>query len=505
MCRATWGVGLDTLPINRAEACRRLYVDMLGRFPSRHDVGETCGDDSKPWGDVVSALLDSDEFVRVNQRLWADRLLYNNETVNVERIFDMDELVGKLYRGLVSYDEFAAVVSAHPVLTRRYNTPADRAEALFNLFMGRPPYANERADMARLYVLWDNGYYDHPNLGRVPDAMIKFTCIDENGHIDATTRGECTSILWGYHELILRPDARAHEGEMWSGLLLPEEWEKLEAPGRVISQQLGFWEHAVDMVVDQYLGYDLDGAVPGVREELVKYLLQYNGDIRAVHHALATSFVYLQSTVRPGPASDLAASPRWTYGPLKQVLVEPWLDSIKQKTGYTLAQCDHRISEPELLLESGFVGAYAVVDKSRWTLSSDGIVSDYRDIAQTLGGCPDNQTGGRFTAVSILSTAVQQSLVQGVCNPALDPEVQGADIARLLPQGMTPGQALDADTAHSILVHQVGLFFGRPETKAESDEALAAVDECTPKPCSAEAFARPLCYALLSSSEYLFY
>jgi hypothetical protein len=66
-------------------------------------------------------------------------------------------------------------------------------------------------------------------------------------------------------------------------------------------------------------------------------------------------------------------------------------------------------------------------------------------------------------------------------------------------------QALDADTARAILAHQIGLFFGRPETKAEIDEATAAATECTPKPCNAEAYARPLCYALLSSSEYLFY
>ena len=63
------------------------------------------------------------------------------------------------------YDLFAAVVSAHPVLTRRHADPGDKAEALFHLFLGRPPFEHERADMARLYGLWHSGYYDHPQLG----------------------------------------------------------------------------------------------------------------------------------------------------------------------------------------------------------------------------------------------------------------------------------------------------------------------------------------------------
>ena len=66
----------------------------------------------------------------------------------------MDRLVEKLYRGKVAYDLFAAVVSAHPVLTRRHADPGDKAEALFRLFLGRPPFEHERADMSRLYGLW---------------------------------------------------------------------------------------------------------------------------------------------------------------------------------------------------------------------------------------------------------------------------------------------------------------------------------------------------------------
>lgn len=510
LCRSLWGVGLDTQPVDVTEACRRLYVDMVGRYPTRAEAEQTCG--NRPWGEVVSELIAKPEFVFVNQRLWADALLYNNEAVSVERIYDMDALVGKLYRGLVSYDEFAAVVSAHPVLTRRYDTAGDRAEALFSLFLHRPPFENERADMARMYALWDNGYYDHPTLNmRLPDSSIRYRCVTASGAVDESTKGECTSILWGFNELILTPDIRASVGDrgersMWSGLLKPAEWQQLQVPGKVISQRIGFWEAAVDRVIERYLGYDLAGQVPEVRQALVEHLIAHNGDIRATHFALATSLPYLQSSVLPVAADQVVNNVRWSYGPLKQVMVEPWIDSIKNSTGVDLAQCDHRISRPDQFLEaSRSVAAVSVIQNSRWQLTTDGVREDYSRLARNLGGCPDNQVGGRFTAVSILATAAQENFVYNVCNPKQDPAVRAADISRLLPPDVAADRVLEADVAAQIADHQVGLFFSRAANEAELAEARQAASECSPKPCSAEDLARPLCFALLSSSEQLFY
>src|SRR5690606_22991082 len=119
----------------------------------------------RPWGDVVRDLLATDDFVRLNRRHWADRLGYDTESVSVERIYDMDRIVLALYRGQIAYDEFAAVLSAHPILTRRHATRGDRAEALFWALLGRPPFGDERSDLGRLYTVWDNNYYDHPQLG----------------------------------------------------------------------------------------------------------------------------------------------------------------------------------------------------------------------------------------------------------------------------------------------------------------------------------------------------
>lgn len=510
LCGSAWGVGLALRPVDRAESCRRIYADFIGRFPTPTEISDVCNQD-RPWGDVVRDVIDSDEFVLVNQRRWADKLLYNNRAVNFERAFDMDELVGKTYRGRVSWDQFAAVTSAHPVIMRRLDTPGDRAEFMFELFLGRPPYEHERGDLARLYRLWTNGYFDHPHVGRLPDAFINFACVDGEGNRDPDSIGECTSTQWGYHELTLKPEAKRlerddeeQEGTMWSGFLTPDEWEKLQLPGRIIAREPAFWERTVDDALDQYFGYDLSAAVPEVRHELVRYLLDNEGDIRALHFAIGTSFAYLQST-EGASATDL----RWTYGPLKQIQVEGWIDTIKMTTGFDLARCDHRLPHPEDYVgqdavEEATGWAFALINHTNWHINEEReVAGNYRNLARTLGGCPSNEVGGRFTTVSVLNTAVQEAFVADVCG--IGEGSDGIDLGRLLPEGITSRQALDADTARAILAHQQRLFLGRSLNAEEVALADAAATTCTPAPCDAETFARPACFALLSSSEMLFY
>lgn len=504
VCRALWGVGLSNQPLVRAQACRRLFVDMIGRLPTREDLRETC--DGKTYGEVATNLLFRDEFVKINQRRWADKLLYDTQAVSIERIYDMDNLVGKLYRGTVAYDEFAAVVSSHPVLTRRFDTPEDRADALFFTFMGRPLLEHERADLGRLYNLWSNGYYDHPDLQmRLPDAHIRYRCIDDDGNPDPETRAQCASVLWGYNELILKPDVRvqvATDGDtMWSGVLTSDEWEKLQLPGRILARERAFWEALVDDTLRQYLGYDLGALVPTVRDELVDYVLTYDGDIRSLHFAIATSVPYLQSAY-----GETQTSHRWTFGPSKQVDAEAWLDTIKHATGYQLATCDHRLTRPRDFLDNASIASFALIDRSDWKYNDDGeIRMDYADLARSLGGCPDNSVGGRFKIISILTTAQQLNTASNVC---LDDE-DGAHITKLLPRGIEPKDKLDAAMGLEIFKHNAELFFAREITDDESTMAREAADaaRCVTGDgrCPASHFARRTCFALLSSAEMLFY
>lgn len=505
VCRYMWGVGLSNQPVVRAQACRRLFVDMIGRFPTRDDMVATC--DGKTYGEIALNLINRDEFVEVNQRIWADKLSYDTVSVSIERIYDMDNLVGKLFKGTVAYDEFAAVVSSHPVLTRRHDTPEDRADALFFTFMGRPLLEHERADLGRLYNLWSNGYYDHPDLQmRLPDAHIRYRCIDEEGNPDPETKAQCTSVLWGYNELILKPDIRARsenqgESTMWSGVLTADEWEKLQLPGRILARERAFWEALVDDTLVQYLGYDLGTLVPTVRDELVDYVLEYNGDIRALHYAIVTSVPYLQSA-----HGETETQHRWTFGPSKQVDAEAWLDTIKHTTGYDLATCDHRMTRPRDFMENQSIASIALIDRSDWQFNDEGeLRTDYADLARSLGGCPDNSVGGRFKIISILTTAQQLNAVSNVC---LDDQ-NGANIRTLLPSGVEPKNNLNPDNGEKIFEHNANLFFARSPTAEEIEMAreMANTARCaTPSgTCPASHFARRTCFAMLSSAEMLFY
>ncbi|PRQ03072.1 hypothetical protein ENSA5_18430 [Enhygromyxa salina] len=504
VCTNLWGVGLATQPVDRRQACRKLYADMVGRYPTPAELNGVCNNED--WSETVKALMATDEFVLVQQRRWADLMLYNNRIVNVERIFDQDDLVRKAYQGYVPWDLFAAVTASHPVLVRRYDTAGDRAEAAFRLFLHRPPYESERSDMARLYAVWTNGYREHSHLGTVPDAYVNYNCVLGSDGQDADA-GACTSVLWGHNKLTLEPDDRREnsgeqEGIMWSGYMTADEWEAVQLPGRIMAQETIFWEAAVDDVLMQYLGYDLGTEVQAVRHELVTYLLENEADIRSVHYAVATSIPYLQSSQGYDDSEF-----RWTFGPLKQIAPEGWLDSIKRTTGADLATCDHRISHPEDYLDED-MGAngwtFALINNSRWIINEDrDLVTDYRGLAQTLGGCPTNEIGGRFTTVSILNTAVQEAYVAEVCDPAL--QGGGVSASILLPEGMDASTALTADVAQEIVARQTRLFYGREPSEYEIAQVEGYADQCTPKPCTAESFARPTCFALLSSAEMLFY
>jgi hypothetical protein len=127
---------------------------------------------------------------------------------------------------------------------------------------------------------------------------------------------------------------------------------------------------------------------------------------------------------------------------------------------------------------------------------------------RNLGGCPDNSQGGRFKIVSVLTTANQLNHAARVCNPALDGEFDRsyrASIDRLLPNGVESDDVLNEDKAAEIFQHLTRRFFGRNATSAELEAARVHGAACAAGTCTAEHFARPTCYALLSSAEMLFY
>jgi len=508
LCESLWGVGLDSRPIDPDEACRRLFVDLHGRIPSGAEADATC---AGGLGAAAKKLIDDPRFTLMQQRRWADKLLYANEVTSLQGIFDADALVAKLAQGKVPFDLFASVIAAHPVVTRRYANAGDTTEAVFRLFLGRPPFENERADMARLYSQWHRGYYDHPLLGvRLPDSYLAYPCLGEDGAPDPTKAGQCTSVLWGYNEIALLPDLRAarqsDSGNLsslitWQGLLNANEWQTLQVPGRILAKDVTFWEHLAGAVLEEYLGYDLNKLVPDVRDALVRYTLEHQGDLRAVVFAVVTSAAYLQSH-----AGESANAYRWTFGPHKQLEAEAWIESLSTLAGTGTNLCDHRLPQADQLLESGSLSGYRVLANSRWKIDEDGRIDRAAtELARTLGGCPENVIGGRFKVVSILTTATQLGYANEVCNPTLDEELDGAPLAKLLPTGVTGTRALDDTLASDLGTHLYRALLGRSPTASELDDVKAAGTGCITERCNAEEFARPVCFALLSGAEALFY
>ncbi len=147
-----------------------------------------------------------------------------------------------------------------------------------------------------------------------------------------------------------------------------------------------------------------------------------------------------------------------------------------------------------------------MVERSAWSLNEDGEIDfSYSDLARNLGGCPENLVSGRFKVLSILTTATALNFVSQICNVTRDESVQGAPLEVLLPAEVSAGRAVDGALAGQIAAHQYQLFFGRAPTPVEAAEATAAGTQCAQSSCSAEEFARPACFALLSSAELLFY
>jgi hypothetical protein len=506
LCGQLWGIGQAPAVIDATETCRRLFVDTVGRFPTAGELNDQCL--SQDYATVVQQLIDSDEFVRVNRRRWADRLRYDMQSVSVERIYDADRVVTLAYQGRIPFDQFAAVISAHPVLTRQKPNALERVDLLYQLFLGRPAFANERSDMSRLYRLWDNDYYDHPQLGmRLPDAFIRFDCNDDDGI------GPCTSLRFGPETLVLEPDSRAdlmeNRYKMWSGYLTAREWEALQAPGRLVATLPVFWEYAASQVLEQYLGYNLTRQAPAATQRLVQYLIDYQGDIRAAHYAVLTSIAYRQSNraLNLGVATAASELPRYQQGPVQQVEAETWVDSLRRMGALPERRCDLVLSRPEEFMESDSPSALSLVQRSDWGIRvEEGEFNrDYRDLVRTLGGCPDHSQGGRFKVISVLSTANQLNFAGQICDPGDNDDDLRVPSEVILPPGVGGASVVDENLAQAIVEHQTALFYGRAASAEEVGQARQYGAECALARCNAEQFARPACFALLSSAEMLFY
>ncbi len=340
----------------------------------------------------------------------------------------MDRLVEKLYRGKVPYDQFAAVVSAHPVLTRRHADAGDKVDALFHLFLGRPALRVR----ARGHVPRSTGCGTRATtITRCWACACRTrTCAsaastEDNKAVDPVKQGRVHQRAVGlpragaHPGCALRLDRQIRELTMWNGLLTADEWAMLQTPGRVLSQEIAFWERAVDDVLERYLGYELStgGARGARRAGALAAGEPGRHPLRALRgaHLRRLPPVHRRRHAPPRTGGPMGRSSRWT----PRCGSTPWL----RNTGYRHCQAATTASASRRTCCATAASPATGCCRPRGGRSSTTRATSTRatrSLARTLGGCPENIVGGRFRVVSILTTGTQLSFVGDLCNPTRD-------------------------------------------------------------------------------------
>ncbi|MDB4965632.1 MAG: hypothetical protein JWN44_1321 [Myxococcales bacterium] len=473
------------------ELCRRYAIDLSGVAPSWDEYVAHCR--GKSPSEIVDYFMAQPDYVRVNQRLWADAFQYDNRTVWYQYLQDLDAQVGALYRGELGYPDFAAIAMTHPAFVGEFvgeNVVAYGYQAL----LGRDALPEERSDMLSLYRMWRSrpaydasiGAFRYNACASDADCSAGRTCQP----LPSGASKVCTDTS-NYRELYLEPRAcagafgainctsAAHDASailagsapIALGDLTADQWNVVRTPGRVITQQRYFYEAAADRTLAKYLGWwhlgvELPGyEIPAVRQALATLLAQ-KGDLRAMERELLTSVLYTMPADNSGADTVL-----WHHGPTKQMIAESWIDSVGKFTGVALGACDWRYPLQSLrwLPASLFPPAGALPSFA------------YQATARTMGGCPDQKTQSRYTDVGVLYAMEQRSLLAAACSDKSASKVAAAASATALVQS----------------AYREALTWDPP---ADELKAVAATLPAGDKPT-----AQQLCQAILRSSRFLFY
>jgi hypothetical protein len=137
------------------ELCRRLHIDLLDRGPTLEERAACLRD---PYEDVVDRLLADPAHERTWRARWSKLLGYNLYLPGIRDLVDLDDRIGAMDRGDISYREFAAAVAWHPAFWALHKDD-DWATALYAVFLGRPARADEIAGLRPLTRIWRQRIY----------------------------------------------------------------------------------------------------------------------------------------------------------------------------------------------------------------------------------------------------------------------------------------------------------------------------------------------------------
>lgn len=490
-CPEIRGQGVAVVLADKVELCRRLHVDLLGFSPSAAEFEENCKWSSPP--ELVDDFMMRPDYIRVNQRAWADTFRMTSALTFYPYIADLDAMVGELYAGATTLDQFAGVAATHPGFTGRFDGN-DLVGYNFQAYLGRDAIPSERLALEPLWHMWE----ERP----ATDALASVTSrvVLNTLRCQGVDEADCHSDFWGDESVVIPAPVPGNLDPNGPNVLALEQiadvdWLKLRKPGQLIAQQAAFYESYVDRRLRRYLGYDAGADLPRVRQALVGLMEETHGDVRSLDREILTSVLY-QMTSAHDEADDVGEEdwdPAYWHGPIKQMDGEDWLASAARLTGVDLGSCDHRYP----VVQSGVSGFHP----NSYPKNPDSSPNyGFRDRAQLLGGCPDRVAAFREIRTGLVAALTQSTLTDELCAAA------GAG-APIFPAGLVVDpDDKSVETLASIARFIYSAALVRPIPGGAEAALEKSVDLCRDDVnCLPAVFAAETCRAVLKSADFLFY
>jgi hypothetical protein len=544
------GSNIAIVDESKSELCRRMALDLLGRIPTVEENAR-CQDETPD--QMADRFMASPEYVRQQKRSWGERF-YNLDEQWHQYAIEVDDMVERLFREHIKYDEFMTRLLVHPGFYATFRGD-DWSSNVVRYALNRNARADEIAALRPLSRAWHsrrfcsgtvwwnvrtsrNGTDERADgsCGRDEFAINFCRCRADDGASTCATDAFGATIDFGTEGCVdprnrnsdvnaLRiTDVGAGQGPVCPGQpfynqcqdramgdngptiqlrrlagISEGQRQRLYSLGRSLAQRPDFWEGAADRELRRFLDWwqaglrkpDFD--IPLVRTILAEELRR-TGSVRYIQKLIVTSLLYTQrAELAPGEADPPSTHPVWAMGPTRIMTAERWLDSVFYVTfGETAGVCDYRF----------------VTENYDWRMlvnnnlamrapMTNRFTNDYREWAQSLSGCSSQLS--RSTRSSLAIVTAQHDVALKLC-------AAGAEVlARDLPDTPSPevyGPALNRLYERAL---------GRLPTDEERNAAIADMTACSgeggEEGCrtSGRAALRWFCARLLDSAEFAVY
>ena len=498
----------ELVPAPTDELCRRMSLDLLGRTPTTDEIATACT--GKTAEQMARAFLAMPRFRDMERRFWIQRVGADPYMVYGEHLVDADTLYDALGQGQLAYDDFAARLLAHPVMT--INRPVAAGDDvtltvtnIFRLFLGRAPVVAEIGDYGNLLRPWRRvaemrmgplGYGDTV----WPAALDPMACQDQ-----VLGLAGCTSTLLG-ETTVVNPvvTAQAPAGydtnpdlfyyETVQGAMPAALEHELEKPGRLLATRAEFWDEAADYPLRRFLGWwrssaaEPDTVLPEVQLALSAWFqAQPAHDVRELYVTVLTSILYTQS-IDDTRAGD---RPPWGTGPMKTLEPEQLLDSVGQALARPVGLCDPHTAEPVGVERTVWPERLRAAQPADWY----GFGYDfYRTLGVELGGCLGARTSPRQPGLKAMFAHI--AIAERLCRAP----------SKLLPDGLDSADTTPAGVDR-LADHLFRGFLGRAPSTDEQTAVRTAATACFADASCHDmgGLARETCGALLRSAAFLYY